>query len=215
MFTATLAPTPVPAPRRLLGTIGIILALAAFCALFLIVDGSYYRFASVRFPSIGSSTALANVWGVLSRIHLLIVLIPLILWRTRQLGFQVGKIRQHWLMLLVMLAVNCGVIAGYLILTNSTTPYSGNQWLLTEIVVVPFVEESFWRGLVFAVLLFAFGKMYGERDSQHWTVWLSGLAFGLLHACEDGQHLPVDGLARGDEPGGRAAVARPRENLRG
>jgi membrane protease YdiL (CAAX protease family) len=82
-----------------------------------------------------------------------------------------------------MLVVNCGVIGGYLLLTHSTTPYSGNQWLVTEIVTVPLVEETFWRGLVFAVLLAAFGRLYPSATSRHLTVWLSGLAFGALHAA--------------------------------
>jgi membrane protease YdiL (CAAX protease family) len=178
----TAAPAPELSLRRVLATAGIILALAAFCALFLLADNGYYRFTSVRFPSIGASTALANLWGVLSRAHLLIVLIPLILLRPRLLGFQIGKVRQHWRMLLLMLVFNCGVIGGYLVLTNSSTPYSGNQWLVTEVLTVPFVEETFWRGLVFAVLLFAFRRLHGERASLHLAVWSSGLAFGVLHA---------------------------------
>jgi membrane protease YdiL (CAAX protease family) len=187
----TAAAAPARPRRRLLATIGITLALAAFCAVFLILDGVCYRFTSARFPSVGSSTALANLWGLVSRAHLLVRLIPLILWRPRQLGFQTGKIRQCWRMLLIMLLANCGVIAAYLALSGSVTPYSGNQWLLTEIVVVPFVEETFWRGLVFAALLFAFKKLYPDERSQHLTVWLSGLAFGVLHVGNVNAGVPL------------------------
>jgi hypothetical protein len=44
---------------------------------------------------------------------------------------QLGRIRQHWRMRLTMLLVNCGIIAAYLGLTGSTTPYSGNQRYVT------------------------------------------------------------------------------------
>jgi membrane protease YdiL (CAAX protease family) len=160
----------------------IILGLLAFVAAFVLVDGAYYRFADARFPNVGTSTWLANLWGVVSRAHVLIVIIPLVIWKPRFFGFQLGKIHQHWLMLLIMLLANCGVIAAYLLLTGSSTPYSGNQWLATEVITVPLVEEIFWRGLVFTVLLQALSNLYPQNTSGHWAVWLSGVAFGLLHA---------------------------------
>jgi membrane protease YdiL (CAAX protease family) len=160
----------------------IIIGLLAFAALFVFVDGEYYRFADARFPNVGTSSWLANLWGVVSRAHVLIVIVPLVIWKPRFLGFQFGKIRQHWRMLLMMLLANCSVIAAYLLLTGSSTPYSGNQWLATEVVTVPLVEEIFWRGLVFTVLLQALGKLYPQNTAGHWAVWLSGVAFGLLHA---------------------------------
>lgn len=43
-----------------------------------------------------------------------------------------------------MLVVNCGVVGGYLTLTAGPTPFSGDQWLLTEVVTVPVVEETMW-----------------------------------------------------------------------
>jgi membrane protease YdiL (CAAX protease family) len=85
-------------------------------------------------------------------------------------------------MLLIMLLANCGVIAGYLWLTGGTTPYSGNQWFITEVIIVPLVEETFWRGIVFTILLLLFKKLYSENASSHLAAWSSGLAFGLLHA---------------------------------
>ncbi|NLS76361.1 MAG: CPBP family intramembrane metalloprotease [Chloroflexi bacterium] len=167
------------ARAKLLGLV--ILGLAVFCFLFALVDSAYFRFADARFPHVGASAWLATLWGVVSRAHLLVLIIPLVLWRPRQFGFQTGKIQQHWRMLLVMLLANCGVIAAYLWLTGSSTPYSGNQWLVTEIITVPVVEEAFWRGLVFSALLLALRGLYPEGASTHWAVWLCGLAFGLLH----------------------------------
>ncbi len=186
-----LTTAPSPTSRRLTATIGIFAALIVFCALFFLLDGAYYRFANAHFPYVGSSVALANLWGVTSRLHLLIFLIPLVLWRPRLLGFQMGKIREHWRMLLVMLVVNCGVVAGYLVLTRGGTPYSGNQWLLTEVVTVPVIEETVWRGVVFAALLAAFGRLYPRAVSLPLTIWLSGLAFGVLHAANATVGVPL------------------------
>jgi len=190
MTAARSAPQPVSRRRRLLFTLLIVAALAGFSALFVWVDQTYYRFIDARFPNVGSSTWLATLWGVLSRGHLIVLCLPLVLWRPRQLGFQWGKIGRHWRMLLIMLLANCGVVAGYLLLTGST-PYSGNQWLVTETVTVPLVEEVLWRGLVFAGLLAALRRLYGENTSGHWAAWLSGLAFGVLHAANGLAGVPI------------------------
>ena len=47
---------------------------------------------------------------------------------------------------------------------------------------MPLVEELFWRGLVFSILLGALSTVFAVRASTNWAVWLSGIAFGLLHA---------------------------------
>ena len=169
----------------------VVLGLVAFSALFVLIDNSYYTFANARFPNVGTSAWLATLWGVVSRAHLLICIIPLVLWQPHLFGFQIGKTWQHWRMVLVMLLANCGVIAAYLWLTSSTTPYSGNQWLLTEVVTVPVVEEIFWRGLVFTALLFVLRRQYSENTSSHLAVWLSGIAFGALHAANSLAGVPI------------------------
>lgn len=186
-----LTTAPAPARNRVLPGLGIALALAVFCAAFVLVDGAYYRFANARFPNVGSSAGLATLWGIVSRAHLLLLLVPLVLWRPRLFGFQLGSTARHWRMLLLMLLVNCGLVAGFLILTHSTTPYSGNQWLVTEAIIVPLVEETFWRGVVFTALLLGFRRLCGENTAQLLAVWLSGVAFGLLHAANAGVGVPA------------------------
>jgi membrane protease YdiL (CAAX protease family) len=182
MSNVVLEAKPSPRSRQILYTFLVFAGMLAFVALFLLVDNAYYRFSNNWFPNVGASAWLASAWGVVSRLHLLILLVPLVIWRPRLMGFQMGKIWLHWRMLLVMLLANCGVIAAYLWLTSSTTPYSGNQWLVTEIIIVPIVEETFWRGLVFFVLLWALRKFNTESTSITLAILLSGLAFGLLHA---------------------------------
>jgi membrane protease YdiL (CAAX protease family) len=195
MSTMMSEPKTEPGSRKFLSMLLIVLAFAAFIATFILVDNAYVPFADARFPNVGTSAWLATQWGVVSRAHLLILIIPLVIWRPRLFGFQIGKIWQHWRMLLVMLLANCGIIAAYLWLTSSTTPYSGNQWLVTEAITVPLIEEIFWRGLVFTILLQALRRLYAENISNHLAVWLSGVAFGLLHANNLAAGVPIQFVA--------------------
>lgn len=173
-------------PRRdsriALWTILLLVVLVLFCMAFMWLDQAYYHFLAPRFPNAGASAARATLFGLVSRAHVILLLLPFILWRPRQLSFQIGKTRQHWRMLLLMLLANCGIVFGYLWFSGGGTPYSGNQWLVTEVVTVPLVEETMWRGLVFAVLLLALSRLHPYNRAVHLTVWSSGLAFGLLHA---------------------------------
>jgi membrane protease YdiL (CAAX protease family) len=174
--------TTRPASRPLKYILLVSLALAVFVVIFVVVDNAYFQFADARFPNVGTSAELATLWGIVSRAYLLLLVIPLIVWRPRLFGFQIGKTWQYKRLLLIMLLANCGIIAAYLSLTGSTTPYSGNQWLVTEIIIVPIVEETVWRGVVFTVLLLVLRRRYPENTSTLLAIWLSGLAFGLLHA---------------------------------
>jgi membrane protease YdiL (CAAX protease family) len=171
----------LPASKSIVYGILVFLGLLIFCALFLLLDNIYFRYVDARFPSVGTSVGLATIWGIVQRAHLLIFIIPLVLWHPKPLGFQIGRISQHWRMLLIMLLLNCGVIATYLWLTSSSTPYSDNIWFITEVVTAPFVEEVFWRGIVFMILQFVFTRLYTENTGNHLAVWLSGLSFGLMH----------------------------------
>ena len=181
--------------RQISYTILVFIGVLVFVAAFLLVDNGYYTFSNSWFPNVGASAWLASLWGVVSRLHLIILLVPLVIWKPRLMGFQIGKTWQHWRMLLFMLIANCGVIAAYLWLTSSTTPYSGNQWLVTEIIIVPIVEETFWRGLVFFLLLKVLSRFYSEKTSTVLTVLLSGLAFGLLHANNLFAGVPIQFIA--------------------
>lgn len=186
---------PLTNSRQISYTILVFIGVLAFVAVFLLVDNGYYKFSNTWFPNVGTSAWLASLWGIVSRLHLIILLVPLVIWKPRVFGFQVGKIWEHRRMLVVMLLANCGVIAAYLWLTNSTTPYSGNQWLVTEIIIVPIVEETFWRGLVFFLLLKLFSRLYSEKTSTTLTILLSGLAFGLLHANNFFAGVPIQFIA--------------------
>lgn len=159
------------------------LALIAFCALFVFADRAYYLMLADCFPRVGTSAALASLWGIVSRAHVLLPAIVVAGWRPRECGLTFGRTASHWRMIGIMLLVNCGVIAGYLWATGGGTPYSGNQWLLTEVVTVPVVEELMWRGVVFAVLMAALVPVYGEVTGANLAVWFGGLAFGALHVA--------------------------------
>lgn len=163
--------------------LGSVVGLAAFGAAFVVFDQAYVHYVSDHFPAASGSTSMATLYGLVSRLHLILPLLVLALWRPRLLGFQVGATRRHWRLLLLFLVANVGIVGGYLLLSGNTTPYSGKEWLLTEVVIVPLVEETMWRGVVFAILVAAFRRIQSERAATTWAVWLSGLAFGLLHGA--------------------------------
>jgi len=160
----------------------IFIALIAFCVLFLITDQAYFRFVSMRFPSVGTSFWLATIWGVLSRAPWVLIVLVLTFLRPKLLGLQVGEVKSRWRFVLTIIVVNCGVVGVFLLLSGSGTPYSGNQWLFTEIVTVPLIEELFWRGLVFSLLFALLQKSLSQSLSLTLAAWLSGIGFGLLHA---------------------------------
>lgn len=164
-------------------TVGVVAVLAALSGVFVVLDQAYVRVVDARFPSVGTSTSLATLYGLVSRLHLIIPLLLLVLWRPRLLGFQLGQSLRHWRLLLLFLVANSGVVAGYLILSGTTTPYSGDQWWFTEVVTVPLVEETMWRGVVFALLLGALRRVRPEGTATRYAIWCSAVAFGLLHGA--------------------------------
>jgi membrane protease YdiL (CAAX protease family) len=185
METLRVAPEQRRADLRLVDprTLGVLVGLVVFSAAFVMLDQAYVRWVGGRFPPVGTSTTLATLYGVVSRLHVIVPLTALALWRPRSLGFRVGHVRRRWRLLVTLLVVNCGIVGGYLLLSGSATPYSGNEWLMTEVLVVPLVEETMWRGAVFAALLSVLRRIRGEGRATTYAVWLSGLAFGLLHGA--------------------------------
>ncbi len=154
-------------------------ALAMLFAVFVIFADSFW----LSWLSDSPLQHIPNAWGLVSRGHMLLLgLLVLAAGRSpRKFGFQIGDTFRHWKLLLGLLVLNCAIVGGYLALTGAT-PYSGNQWLLTETVWVPLVEELIWRGVVFSLLLLGLRKFYSERTSTVLAVWIGGLIFGLLHA---------------------------------
>lgn len=182
MNTSVSAPHASSRYKPFLSVFLILITLLAFCALFLIIDQAYFRFVSSFFPNVGTSFWLATSWGIVSRAPWFLIVLVFAFLRPRLLGLQVGEIKSHWRFVLTIIVVNCAVVGTFLLLSGGGTPYSGNQWLFTEIVTVPWVEELFWRGLVFSLVFARLQKSLHRRLSLTLTVWLSGIAFGLLHA---------------------------------
>ncbi len=166
--------------RRWWFAAGAVVGVVAFALLFLLADQAYFRFANARFPHVGESAGLASLWGVVSRLHVVLPVIAVSAWRPNFVGLHVGRTRERWRMLTWMLLVNCGVVATFILLTGAT-PYSGNQWLVTEVVIVPVVEELAWRGVVLSTLLLLLTKAGVGDASIHLAVWATGVAFGVLH----------------------------------
>jgi membrane protease YdiL (CAAX protease family) len=159
------------------GVVAALLTLG-FAALIIFSDQVWLSWMQQLFPR-----AAPNLWGLVSRGHMLLFGVLVVLtWRNpHAFGFQIGKSFQSWKLILFLFIANCAVVGSYLAFTGGT-PYSGNEWLLTETVWVPIVEELVWRGVVFTLLLFGMQKYYPEQTSKHLAIWIGGVVFGLLHA---------------------------------
>ncbi len=168
---------PKPTIHLALPGLIVVLLTLAFAALVVISDQVWLPWMQKVFPN-----AAPNLWGLVSRGHMLLLgIVFIIVWRNPPLfGFQIGKTFQSWKLILILLALNCGIVGGYLALSGGT-PYSGNEWLLTETVWVPLVEETVWRGVVFTMLLIGLQKYYSKKTSTTLAIWIGGVVFGLLH----------------------------------
>ncbi len=178
-MTEIATPKPASASRNLaLPALAAIFLTAAFGAFVILADWFWIPWIEQLFPH-----ASPNLWGLVSRGHMLLlgILALAASRRLRRFGFQIGQSFRRWKLLLLLLALNCGIVGGYLALSGGT-PYSGNEWLLTETVWVPLVEELVWRGAVFTLLLLGLQKYYSQPTSTALAVWIGGVVFGLLHA---------------------------------
>jgi len=160
-----------------LSTALVFLAAVAFSALFAALNQANYNWLSPQFERGSTPTT----WGILQRLYLILPSIALVLFRPRQIGFQVGKIFEHRRMLVWILAMNVIVIGAYRVL-NGATPYSGYSMLVNEVITVPLVEEIVWRGIVFAALLAVLRRFLPEEKSGILAGVFSGVCFGLLHS---------------------------------
>jgi membrane protease YdiL (CAAX protease family) len=155
----------------------VFLGALAFSAVLAWLNYAYYNWLSPQFEGSSNQT----VWGVIQRLYLIIPIIAISLWKPRQIGFQIGKTFQHMRMLIIMLVLNVAVILGYKLLAGST-PYSGMDMLVNEVITVPLVEEIVWRGIVFAGLLVVLRRFLSEESSGILAGVYSGICFGLLHS---------------------------------
>ena len=175
-MTHALATSPHPRPVVLYTALAF-LATLLFSVLFALVNYANYTWLSPLFERQTNPT----VWGLIQRAYLILPCAVIAVWRPRQLGFQIGKIRRYALMLALMLVANVLVVGGYTLLAGGT-PYSGLNMLFNEAVTVPLVEEVVWRGVVFAALLAALRRFLPEDRAAMLSGLFSGICFGLLHA---------------------------------
>jgi membrane protease YdiL (CAAX protease family) len=155
----------------------IFLGVLVFSGLFGWINYLNYHWLSPIFERSSTHT----VWGFIQRLFLILPGVALVVWRPRQIGFQMGSIRSNLPVLAIMLAANVGVMAGYMLLSGGT-PYSSFDLLVNEVITVPLVEEVMWRGIVFAVLAALLRRRFSEGQSAALAAVFSGVCFGLLHA---------------------------------
>jgi uncharacterized protein len=155
----------------------VFLAALAVSALLAWLNFANYNWLSPQFERTSNHT----VWGIIQRLYLILPILVVSLWKPKEIGFQIGKIFQHWRMLLVMLVLNVAVVGGYRLLAGGT-PYTGIDLLTNEVITVPLVEEIAWRGIFFAALLAVLRRFLPDETSGIAAAVISGICFGLLHS---------------------------------
>jgi membrane protease YdiL (CAAX protease family) len=103
-------------------------------------------------------------------------------------GYRLGSLRQHWKLILGMAVFFTGAPLLYRLLAGET-PFSANTWFF-EGVVVPLAEEGVFRGVLLAVLLWGFSKIFSPRTAALLTLVLSSLIFASSHLNNLG-HYPT------------------------
>ena len=136
---------------------------------------------NILYPVI--TTQLPHVPGYLNDIFsdvvfLFAAFVPAV-WAPKFFGYQLGSIAKHWKMLLGMAVFFVGAPLLYRLIFGAT-PFGANTWFF-EGVVVPLAEEGFFRGILFSILLWGFGKLYESNIANLLTLIFSTLIFATAH----------------------------------
>ncbi len=152
-----------------------------------LVWGSVY-FNNSFYANVSRQPHNTYINDILSDLVFLFLGIMPVLWAPRFFGYQAGTISRHWKMLLGLLVF---FIAAPLIyrLFAGATPFGANTWFF-EGIVVPLAEESLFRGVLFSMLLWGFGKLFSERTAGILTLVVSTVVFASAHLNNLG-HYPT------------------------
>jgi membrane protease YdiL (CAAX protease family) len=104
---------------------------------------------------------------------------PFVLWRPATFGFSFGDVRKHWLDVVVACAIAAAVTA-VLLKVSGQIPYSDAS-VFVETVLVPVTEEMVFRGVLLAILLAGFGRLYQPGIAVPLAIIVNGVAFGVAH----------------------------------
>ncbi len=104
---------------------------------------------------------------------------PFVLWRPATFGFTLGDVRKHWLVVVVACAIAAAVTA-VLLKVSGQIPYSDAS-VFVETVLVPVTEELVFRGVLLAILLAGFGRLYRPGIAVPLAIVVNGVAFGVAH----------------------------------
>ena len=126
---------------------------------------------------VGATDAVTR--GLLFSSWLLVIGGPIVIWRPRAFGFQLGDLRSH-LGLVGTTVVAAVVVTIVLLRLIGSTPYS-NASLFIEAVDVPVTEELVFRAVMLTALLAALGQLWSTPTAVVLAIVINGLAFGAAH----------------------------------
>jgi membrane protease YdiL (CAAX protease family) len=171
------AATPHTSPgstARGLGAIGVAIVACALSLGFALGNVAYFDVVN---RIVGARDALPRallfsswllLWGGL-----------VVVWRPAFFGFRVGRIFDHWRLILAATVGAAAATAGLLTLVGAT-PYSDAS-LPVEVIVVPFTEELAFRGVLLTALIAVYTRLFSAPRAVILAVVANGLAFGAGH----------------------------------
>ncbi len=149
--------------------------------------GSVY-FNNTFYQAVSQTPHNIYVNDILSDLVFLFLGFMPVFWAPRFFGYQIGAMAKYWKSLLGLTIFFVGAPLIYRLIAGST-PFGANTWFF-EGVVVPLAEESLFRGILFSMMLWGFGKLYSERTAKTLTLVLSTLIFASSHLNNLG-HYPT------------------------
>jgi membrane protease YdiL (CAAX protease family) len=131
---------------------------------------------------VGATTSVAR--GLVFSSWLLVIGLPIVVWRPRAFGFRRGDIGAH---VGFVMAILVGSVAGTIALLRlvGSTPYSDAS-LFIEVVDVPLTEELVFRAVLLTALIAALGRLWPARTAIPLAILFDALAFGAAHLANLG-----------------------------
>jgi membrane protease YdiL (CAAX protease family) len=147
-------------------------------------NNTIYSFLLTQYTDVNT-----NVNDILSDAVVLFIAFMPAVWAPEFFGYQPASLSKHWKMLLGMAIFFASAPLLYRLIVGET-PFGENTWFF-EGIVVPFAEEGFFRGILFSMLLWGFGKLYKAGIAEWLTLLVSTLIFCTSHLNNLG-HYPTD-----------------------
>ena len=164
---------------RIAGSVAALVGAVTLSVLIAIANTAWFEIVN---QVIRATDAVAR--GLIFSSWLLLIGLPVVVWRPRRFGFQPGDIASH---LGLVAAIVVGAVAATIALLRlvGSTPYSDAS-LFIEVVDVPVTEELVFRAVLLTVLVAVLGRLWPARTAIPLAIAFDAVAFGAAHLANLG-----------------------------